>query len=1081
MTSHCRGAALFVAAVALGTLAAPLAAQESGTIGGTVRESGSNRPIPAVQVFIPETSFGAVTDEKGEFRILGVPAGPHSLRARMIGYSQLEHRVNVTAGQTATVDFALTRSALTLEQIVVTGTGIATEKRKLGNTIATITSEALENKPIITLSEALSGREPGVAVLPASGLTGEGSIIRIRGTSSLSQSNEPIVYLNGIRVDNGGGRGNIGTGGGGLPSRLDDIDPNSIERMEILKGAAAATLYGSEASAGVIQIFTKKGVAGPTRWTLDIEQGMLQYPDGAFEPNAGFVTTDTAAQRLSQWWGTSIAPYRVFERDFVSDLFETGYSSAYAGSVSGGTSGISYFASGRYQYEDGAIGAEDMARGKDRATRTQGTASLTMVPLEDLRLGLTTMYTESRSDIPGSNNNNIYAPITLAIFGQPQRASCVTPFGRSDPIAGTGRCSGVGNPRGQAAFATVREAFQRTIEQDTRHFNGSMTARYTATPEVGLDATFGIDIVRQRDEFFQGFGHNVDLYTTNNVEGARTVSDRNYRELSLDSKVSWNANFSSLINSQLVGGVQGFVRRIEITGGSGTAFPGPGFEVAEAGGVQDVDETFLSTVNAGFFVQEQVGWNDWIFGTVGARYDYSSAFGEAAGGVLYPKFSISIIPSDRAGWERQMLSTLRLRAAIGQSGQQPGAFDKLTTYGAIRSDTLGAGIAPDNLGNPDLKPEVATEWEVGSELGLFSDRVAVEFSYWDRTVKDALVQRQFPVTGGFFNRQLSNIGRLDAHGVEIGLRGAAYTGTAVQISLFANGAFLREEITSLGGAPPIKVGGSYPRYRNFIREGYAPGAFFGPILRRGTDLPIDINGDCQPDSRTDLLTYFAQPRTEASFAILLEGGDPRPCSTEKGHLLNYLGKPNPDWQGTFGADATVYRRFRVSTMFEYKAGDFWVHNLTDAFRRSHPSLGGNLRGSAEAKATLRNPGATAEERLDAALDWANNWAALTPYDGLHEVERADFVRWRELSLSYDVPERLVAGMGGARSMTLTLTGRNIALWTRYSGADPEINLLGRNAGTGSDFYTTAQAFATSLDAFGLPLARRYSFSVRVGF
>jgi outer membrane receptor protein involved in Fe transport len=527
--------------------------------------------------------------------------------------------------------------------------------------------------------------------------------------------------------------------------------------------------------------------------------------------------------------------------------------------------------------------------------------------------------------------------------------------------------------------------------------------------------------------------------------------------------------------------VQGFIRRTEITGGTGREFPGPGFEVAEAGAIQDVDETFLSTVSAGFFGQEQIGWNNWVFATVGARYDYSSAFGEAAGGVLYPKASLSVIPSDRPGWGSELFSTLRVRAAIGQSGQQPGAFDKLTTYAAIRSDSLGAGIAPDNLGNPNLKPEIATEWELGAELGLLRDRLALEFTYWDRTVKDALVQQQFPVTGGFFNRQLSNIGQLDSHGLELGLRGSVYSGRAVQVNAFATGAFLRENITSLGGAPPLKVGGSYPRYRNWLREGYAPGAFFGPVLRRGTEFPIDINGDCLPDARADLLTYFATPRTEASFAILLEGGDPRPCSTQKGHLLNYLGKPNPDWSGSFGADAVIVNRVRVATMFEYKAGDFWVHNLTEGFRRAHPSLGGNMFGSAQAKATLRNPASTAEERLAAAVDWANRWAALTPYDGLHEVERADFVRWRELSLSYDVPERLIAGVGGARDLTLTLTARNLALWTKYGGADPEINLFGRNAGINPDVLTVAPTFATSLDAFGLPLARRYTFSVRMGF
>ncbi|MDQ3948723.1 MAG: TonB-dependent receptor, partial [Gemmatimonadota bacterium] len=737
--------------------------------------------------------------------------------------------------------------------------------------VATIDAAALEDKPITSFSEVLQGREPGVVTLPSGGLTGEGARIQIRGTKSLSQSNEPIVYLNGVRVDNAGGRGNVGTGGGGLPSRLDDIDPNSIERVEVLKGAAAATLYGSEASSGVIQIFTKRGSAGQTRWDIEVEQGFTRYPADAFEPNAGFVTSDTAAARLSSWWNMNIRPYEVFERDFVSGLFGTGHSQVYSLSVSGGAPVLTYFASGRYQGEDGPIGTDapvfscdptfagcrtPVEMASDKATRAQATLSLMSTPRDDIQLRMNTMFTEAKSATL-NNNNNIYAPVTLAIFGQPQRASCVTNFGSSPEIPGTGRCRGVGNPLGQAAFATVREVLQRQIEQEARHFNGSIGGRYTPAPGVALDATFGVDVVGQHDRLFYPYGYNVDLFTTNNVEGARTVSERNHRELSLDTKLSWEPQLKGAWSSQLVGGVQGYVRRTQVTGGSGIAFPGPGFEIAEAGNVQDVDEFFSSVVNAGLFAQEQVGWRNWIFGTVGARYDYSSAFGEAAGGALYPKASISIIPSDRPGWNSALgLSTLRLRAAVGQSGLQPGAFDKLTTYSAIRS-TLGSGIQPSNLGNPDLKPEVSTEWEVGAEVGVLSNRAALEITYWDRTVNDALVQRQFPVTGGFLNRQLSNIGQIDSRGLEIGLRGTALQRDNFQLNLFANAAYLKETLTDLGGAPPVKVGGSYPRYRNWLREGHAPGAFFGPIVRN-VEYPIDTNVDCQPDSRADLLAYFAQ-------------------------------------------------------------------------------------------------------------------------------------------------------------------------------------------------------------------------------
>lgn len=1075
-TLRWRAVSLIAVVCALSIESDRLDAQARGTISGTVREVESGQALEGAQIHVTGTTVGAISGQGGRFTVANVPPGTHTVMIRLIGFKSEQRSVAVTADQTTTVDVRLARSAITLDEVVVTGTGVATEKRKLGNTVATISAAALEDKPIATFSEVLQGREPGVVALPAGGLTGEGARIRIRGTKSLSQSNEPIVYLNGVRIDNAGGRGNIGTGGGGMPSRLDDIDPTSIERVEILKGAAAATLYGSEASSGVIQIFTKQGSAGQPRWTVEIEQGALRYPGGAFEPNAGFVTSDTAAQRLNSWWNMNIQPYEVFERDFTSDLFETGYSSAYSASVSGGAPILTYFASGRYQYEDGPIGATDIAAASDKASRAQATLNLSSTPIEDLQLRVNSMYTESQSNTL-SNNNNIYAPITLAIFGQPQRASCTTSFGRSDPIAGTGRCEGVGNPRGQAAFATVREAFQREIEQEARHFNGSVGARYAAMLGVALDATFGVDVVDQRDVFFYPFGHNLDLFTTNNVEGQRSISNRSHRELSLDTKLSWETDFSDAFSSQFVGGVQGFVRKTEVTGGTGTGFPGPGFEIAEAGGVQDVDEEFISVVNAGFFAQEQVGWNDWAFLTVGARYDYSSAFGEAAGGALYPKASISVIPSDRGGWNSDLLSTLRFRAAIGQSGLQPDAFAKLTTYSAIRSNAFGAGIQPSNLGNPNLKPEVSTEWEVGAEVGVWRDRAALEVTYWDRTVNDALVARQYPVTGGFLNRQLANIGRIDSHGLEIGLRGSAYQGRDIQVNLFANGAYISEMLTDLGGAPPVKVGLSYPRYRNWLREGYAPGAFFGPVVRRGVEYPIDINGDCQPDSRADLLTYFAQPRQVTAFAVLLEGGDPRPCSTEKGHLLNYLGKPTPDWAGSFGGNVTMFGRFEVATLFEYKAGDFYVHNLTDAFRRAHLALGGNLRAPTEARATMADPSASAEQRLDAAVDWATKYAALTPYDGLNEVERADFVRWRELSLTYTVPPDFAARFAGARNMSLTVSGRNLALWTKYSGADPEINLHGR----AGDPTNLDQNFGNGIDAFGLPLPRRYMFSVRIGF
>jgi TonB-dependent SusC/RagA subfamily outer membrane receptor len=773
-----------------------------------------------VQIFILGTRLGTLTNSAGQFILVNVPVGEADVRAQLIGHGTAGRVVNVISGEVAVINLELQVSAIALDEIVVSGAGIATEKRKLGNTIATIGAASIEDKAINSFSEILQGREPGVVGLPSGGLTGEGTRIRIRGTNTLSQSNEPIVYLNGVRIDNGGGRGPfIGTGGGGQPSRLDDIDPSSIERIEILKGAAAATLYGTEASSGVIQIFTKRGSEGAPRWEMQVEQGMIDYPD-VFPANAGFVSSASEAQRVSDFFGIQVQPFQVFERDFISPLFETGYTSAYSGSVNGGGGGVTYFASGRYQFEDGPIGGQDIgALAGDVAKKAQGNVSITLAPADGLQLRINSMYTQSDNSTI-NNNNNIYAPFTLAMFGQPQRADCTTNRGSSEPT-GDGRCTGVGAPLGEVVFATVRETLQRTTDQQAQHFNGSVSASYRPVDEIGLDMTFGIDMVNQQDVQFAPFGYDVDLLTTNNIAGSRLQSDRNFRQLSLDGRLSWETDLRERISSQFVVGSQGFIERVEFGGSFGRDFPGPGFGVTQAGSYQEARETFSSIVNAGFFAQEQLGFNDWIFGTVGGRYDYNSAFGESAGGALYPKASISVIPSSRADWNANLLSTLRVRAAIGQSGLQPGAFDQLTTFGAVRSE-FGAGVEPSNLGNPNLKPEVSTEWEFGAETGFLRDRVAIEATYWNRATSDALISRQFPVSGGFLRRQLDNIGELEASGVELGIRGSAVDNDAVTINLFANTAYLQENIASLGGAPPLKVGGSYPRYRNWIREGYAP-------------------------------------------------------------------------------------------------------------------------------------------------------------------------------------------------------------------------------------------------------------------
>ena len=890
------------------------------------------------------------------------------------------------------------------------------------------------------------------------------------------------MYVDGVRVDIGGGfAGGVGAGGGGSPSRLDDINPDAIERIEILKGAAAATLYGTEASGGVIQIFTKKGSAGAPRWSFQVEQGFSNYPEDRYKPNSGFARTPEQAALLSDFAGRTVQPYEVVEAPIIRDIFETGYFQTYSGSVSGGNDQVTYFLSGRFQDDNGPLGLEDLGPVADVADRKQGTLTVSFFPTDKLQFRATSAYSESHLEVPNTNNN-IYGVSSLAMFGKPEMAFCNE---GSIPAAGF-RCVdadnpslvGAGNPTGQAAFSTLREAMQVPVEDDARHFNGSLNANYALLPNVNLDATFGVDFTSQRSTEFARFNYNVDQFTGNRTAGFRDLAERDHRNITADVKGNWTTNFGPSFSSAFVLGAQYFDEQTKTSGGFGADFPGPGLEVLEAASNLISFEEFIRTeTQAGIFVQEQLGWRDFAFFTVGGRYDAHSAFGENFEGVFYPKVAISVVPSDIPGWGQPLgLSTFRVRGAVGQSGKQPGAFDKFTTFSPLAT-AVGPGLQPLNLGNQNLEPEVSTEWEGGAEAGFLDDRLVLDVTYWDRVVEDALVARQFAVSGGFIDEQLDNIGRLEASGWELSATAFPVNTPNFGLEVFANAAYISETVTDLGGAPPLKVGGSYPRYRNFIIEGFAPGALFGEkLLDVGAgQVPFDTNGDRNPDTMAEFEAFLS---TAPDGGLNSSALNPLRAPHPEGLPGHYLGKPTPDWSGSFGINIDFLRNFRFANLFEYKAGNFTITNLTDAFRQSNPVIGRNIPLAAEVESTILNPASTAQERVQAALIWANELKALSPYSGMNTMENGDFLRWREASLTYTVPAGAMGRIGvGLDNIAVTLAGRNLALFTDYSGIDPETNVFGRGGSGGQ----IDQNFGQFIDAFGFPLQRRYSLAVRVGF
>ncbi len=1084
-----RGGLVMALALMLGWSPAPIAAQATGTLVGTVRDAASQRPLEAVQVYIGGTGIGALTNAAGRFLLLNVPAGEHTLVAEIVGYRSGSQTVTVAAGQSVVSDFALQQTAITLDEVVVTGAGVATEKRKLGNTISTLDASTVENAPVSNFSEMIAAREAGVTMLPSSGYTGEGARIRIRGSSSLSQLNEPIIYVDGIRVNRQAVDANNGQGN---PSRLDDIDPASIERVEILKGAAAATLYGTEASNGVIQIFTKRGRAGAPRFSAQADWSAISVPTNRMLPIADYIGRDCEAVdctdatdaatiaeiqgRMQQRFGISPAPFEPFEQDLIPEMLSTGFGQTYSASVNGGSDAFQYFVSARLADEDGPYNpqqnfpvVENLDVEGDTNRRATFTSNFTVVPSDKVRIGVSTLYSDMEHHTP-DNGNNIYGVFSSILMTQLRRAT---------PQSETGEGS---NYYGNPAFATTRENMYQQNFVNSTHFAGSTNIGFTPTQNFRLDGTFGVDFTSDDAVAFRPYAWNVDGFSGSTPDGSRSVEEYRSREITADIKGSLITMFGDNIENTLLFGGQGFLRQNQEAGGSGSVFPGPGLETLSALANEGSFETWTRVTQLGGYLQDQVGINDWVFLTLGGRWDANSAFGEDFSTAFYPKASASIVPSQGLGWENETFSTFRVRAAIGQSGLQPDAFAKFTTYAPAPSEA-GPGVEPANLGNDALQPEVSTEWELGAEVGLFNDRWSVDLTYWDRTVSDALVSRQFSVTGGFVAEQLVNIGELVGQGFEVSLRGTAIQQEGFSVNVFANTAWLSEEITSLGGAPPLKTGGSYPRYRNFLVEGYTPGAFFGSETA-DVAIPLNLDGTCTVPSEADALAYFATPRSPSDFKPLAPAnsdfGEPIPGQYASnncgdGLLLSYLGKPTPDFAGSFGFNMAFATNFEFNTLFEYKQG---VQNqdLSGMFRRANAVIGRNTPRAAELGAIMGDPASTAQQRLDAAVDWANEVEGLSPMSGMNGVYDSSLIRFREASLTYRIPSDIVEGWG-LSTATLNLGARNLHMWVfgDYTGMDPETNVIGRcNGGLNCNFLNNTEGWS-------IPIPRRFTLSTRITF
>ena len=772
--------------LALTLLVAPavLRAQQTGFIVGTVTDGANGQPLGSTFIVITGTRLGTQTDGRGHFIIRGVRSGPATVRAQRIGYRPVLKPLSVPAGDSVQVAIVLQGSVVTLNEVVTTGTGGAVSKRELGAPIGVVdASKITEVKSATDLGSILEGQVAGLRSTTVGGGVGGAKDLRVRGTSSFTLSQRPVVYVDGVRADTRatdwtaslGNQACCNFNGGTGEDRLSDLNPDDIDRIEVLKGAAAATLYGSEASNGVIQIFTKRGRAeNAPQWTLSLGTGIdRQRANYQTKLNSQFKGPD----------GTQAL-------DMNKTLIKNGPFQSYNAEVQGGAGKAGYFVSGGYSKEVGSIQPNDQSKGNVRLNvNWQASDKLTF----DVRSAFGRDYINSLQ-----SGNNWSSLTGNAQNGDPRQATKLRPYGE--------------------AWISVADIQQITSTSDANRWTGGGTATYQTTPAFSNRLTVGADVVGEQKQRF--FPQDGAFGAASVNSGEKTNASRDYSVYTADYLGTLNFHLPMGIGSTFSFGGQGFYETEILTAAIGKQFAGPGISTVTAASQTFGAERYTHAVQIGGLAQNRFAFGDRLFSTIGVRIDGNSAFGSGFGYQRYPKIDVAY-NLDGNTWLPTAISSLKLRAAIGTAGKAPGPFDSFQTYQPVAVYANTPALIPQSPGNLRLGPEKSTEIDGGFDAGFFGDRLGIEASMYRTKLSNAIVPVTVPPSQGFLRTQSQNIG------------GIKNTGWDVSVSLltFERSNFswrnevrmdgLHNEVTDLGGNKGVTDAFGYP-----IRVGYPVGAVF---------------------------------------------------------------------------------------------------------------------------------------------------------------------------------------------------------------------------------------------------------------
>lgn len=990
-------AAASVVALATALTAPAVAAQQAGVIAGTVLGAGG-QPLPGAQVRVTGTELGAVTDGSGRFRIAGLAGTDASIEVRRIGYRMETRQVRV--GDT-NVRIPMAEQSVALDAVVVTGTPGGQSKRELGNAVSTINAaQVKEIAPVTSVQSLLSGRAPGVVVQSATGNVGAGARIRIRGASSISLSNEPLIYIDGVRVANtpASGFSNQSFGSASI-SRINDINPDDIESIEIIKGPAAATLYGTEASNGVIQIITKRGTTGTPRWSLATRLGTnyIRDPEGRWPVNYGTIPRPGGPTGARDTVSIDIID---LENARGTPVFTSGTLREFDISASGGSNIFTYFAGAGIEDSEGAEPTSNVQR-------YSGRLNLSVVPNARFNVGINLGYV----------NGDIQLPCEAGCGGR-TLATMWANVVNYVPLA-----DGTPNPR-RGFNSALPDMYDRFVQiwQGVNRFTGGLQLNHEPFGWLKHRLSLGTDRTTEDDNWLQTRAQD----TFDRVffgDGYRAVQARQLNYYTLDYSASGVVDLRDNIKSTTSVGAQYYRNTSTFQYSEGSTFPTIGLTALSAtttakstSGDSEQDATL------GFFLQEQLGINDRLFLTAAVRADDNSAFGQNFDRVVYPKFSLAWVASEEPFWRVPLVNALKLRAAYGESGKQPITYSALQTYAAATGPNDVASVRPQFLGNADLGPERSKELEMGFDLGALNDRVGVEFSWYNKNTTDAILNRQVAPSLGIPNTQPFNAGKIRNSGMEFMLRTTPVLRDAFEWDVTFGIATNDSEVEDLGtpqaildlraatGAPDFVVGGTFIKHQ----VGYPIGAYFEQRI---------VSARLLPNGSPDISNVLCD---DGKGSTMICAGPDLAYNTADDAPDVFLGKSSPGTEGAFSTTLTFWKKFRVYSLLDFK--------------RDFVKVDGNFRARCAIFGRCKENFYPLEFDPKVIAGLRSNGQLVSYY-----INNSSYAKLREVSFSYTLPAVTTRWARFNRAV-LTLSGRNLATWTDFPGLEPEAFFLGGSRG-----------------------------------